>query len=254
MARIPKLLCILVLATSTAMAAGKAPEIQIIDGKVSIQVEAVPLGRLLRLLDQATGLSSKVPPELANRPVSARFSGLDFDAAVRKIFEGQPYDYIFVSGKGIVVTALTQTTGATAVASGPAGFVDQPPFQNQTFEQPVFDNNNNFPGQQQPPAPVVQTPFGVLPAPVPTNANGAVNPNGVPPNGVPPNGQPQQPQPGLFGQPAGGTNMPIINPLSSNPFSTPAPGAGNPGTNNGANNGAPPNLNSPAPITSAPIK
>src|SRR5215831_12405496 len=161
MARIPKLLCILALATSTAMAAGKAPQIQIIDGKVSMQVEAVPLGRLLRLLDQATGLSSKVPPELANRTVSARFSGLDFDEAVRKLFEGQPFDYIFVAGKGIVVTGLTPSTSpGTAVAGGPAPFVDQP-FQQQTFEQPVIDNNNNFqnnfPGQQQPPAPVVQT-------------------------------------------------------------------------------------------------
>src|SRR5262245_39178965 len=125
MARTLGIFCILVLAAIPALSAGKAPEIQIIDGKVSMQAEAVPLGRLLRLLDAATGMTSKVPPELANRNVSVRFSGLDFDTAVRKIFEGQPFDYVFVNGKGIHVTALAQAS-PTTVTSGPAPYVDQP--------------------------------------------------------------------------------------------------------------------------------
>src|SRR5262245_50388418 len=132
MTRILSVFCILVLASVPVFSAGKAPEIQIIDGKVSVQAESIPLGRLLPLLDAATGMTSKVPPELANRNVSVRVSGVDFDTAVRKIFEGQPFDYVFVTGKGIVVTALAQAT-PTGVTGGPAPFVDQSPFQ-QNFE------------------------------------------------------------------------------------------------------------------------
>ena len=65
----------------TTFGAAKGPEIRIVDNKVSIQAEAVPLSRLLRLLDQATGMTSKVPPELANRNVSVRFSDLKLDDA-----------------------------------------------------------------------------------------------------------------------------------------------------------------------------
>src|SRR5436190_22402606 len=104
--RILNTFCAFALLAGSAAAAGKAPEIQIINGKVSIQAEAVPLGRLLRLFDAATGMTSKVPPELANRNVSMRFSGLPFDAAIRKMFEGQPLDYVLIKGKGIVVTAV----------------------------------------------------------------------------------------------------------------------------------------------------
>src|SRR5215471_6002827 len=76
--------------TVNGVSAGSGPDIRIIDNKVSIQAEAVPLSRLLRLLDQATGMASKVPPELANRNVSVRFANLQFDEAIQKIFEGQP--------------------------------------------------------------------------------------------------------------------------------------------------------------------
>ena len=72
--------------------AGKGPEIAVIDGKVSIDAEVVPLGRLLQLFDRATGLQSTVPAALANRNLSVKFSDLSFDDAVRKIFEGQPID------------------------------------------------------------------------------------------------------------------------------------------------------------------
>ena len=54
--------------------------------------QAVPLGRLLRLFGLATGLDTQAPPEVANRNVSVRFSGLSMEAAIRKIFEGQPLD------------------------------------------------------------------------------------------------------------------------------------------------------------------
>ena len=72
---------IIVIALSwNAFAASGGPDIRIIDNKVSIQAEAVPLGRLLRLLDRATGMTSKVPAELANRNISVRF---ELDKAMR---------------------------------------------------------------------------------------------------------------------------------------------------------------------------
>src|SRR5437667_12561667 len=96
---------IIVIALSwNAFAASGGPDIRIIDNKVSIQAEAIPLGRLLRLLDQATGMTSKVPPELSNRNISVRVSNLTLDEAVHKIFEGQPLDYAVIQGKSIVVT------------------------------------------------------------------------------------------------------------------------------------------------------
>src|SRR6516225_8371996 len=69
--------------------AAKGPTINLIDNKLSIDAETVPLSRLLRLLDMATGLKSKVPPELANRNISVKFSGLDLTEGVRKIFPGR---------------------------------------------------------------------------------------------------------------------------------------------------------------------
>src|SRR5262249_5235719 len=155
-------------------------EIQIINGKVSMQADAVPLGRLLRLFDSATGMTSKVPPELTNRNVSVRFTGLPFDAAVRKIFEGQPLDYIVIKGKGIVVTALAQPPTISGAAPSPfeqasfpqPGFVqdqDGPPVFNP---QPAFNQPQPINQPQPQPGIVTQTPFGPLPVqqpqPVPT--------------------------------------------------------------------------------------
>src|SRR5262245_21906214 len=127
--------CLFALMSSVAFAADKAPEIQIIDGKVSIQAEAVPLSRLSSLFDAAAGMTSKVPSELATRTVSVRFKGLDFDAAVRKIFEGQPFDYVVVNGRGIIVTGLAQSTASAATLPNQPVYTPQ-----QTFDQP-FENN-----------------------------------------------------------------------------------------------------------------
>src|SRR5262245_31902164 len=138
------ILCAFVLLAGSVLAAGKAPEIQIIDGKVSMQAEAVPLGRLLRLLDAATGLKSKVPPELSNRNMSVRCSGLPFDAAVHKLFEGQPLDYVLIKGKSIVVTAIAQST--PGAVGGPSAFTEQATFPQPGFVQdqdspPIFNQN-----------------------------------------------------------------------------------------------------------------
>ena len=114
--------------------AAKGPDIELVDNKLSIDAETIPLSRLLRLLDLATGMKSKVPPELANRNISVKFSGLDLTEGVRKIFQGQPVDYAFIEGQGVIVTAASQSlTGTETVPpSGPT-----PPEQPlvQEFQQ-----------------------------------------------------------------------------------------------------------------------
>ena len=221
-------------ATSVS-AAGKGPEIVVLDDKFSISAESVSLGRLLRLLDQATGMTSKVPPELANRNISVRFSGLSFDDGVRKIFQGQPYDYVVIPGQGIIITAVSQTISSAesqpAPVVNPAGGVEQQqpfiddnqpvfPQPGQAFPQPgmvptpfpaPMPNSNPFNPQQQQPA-VIQTPFGPIPNP---RANQPLSPNGnAPVQQIP------------FGSP-GGVATPFgsnTNPNSQNPlFGTPPP-------------------------------
>ena len=73
------------------------------------------MSRLIRLLDQATGMKSKVPPELANRNISVKFSDLNLTDGVRKIFQGQPFDYLVVEGQGIIVTGASQGIGESVV-------------------------------------------------------------------------------------------------------------------------------------------
>src|SRR5262245_4296868 len=84
-------------------AAGRGPEVTNIDNKISISADDITLDRLLRLWDQATAMQSVAPPELANRKISVHFTGLTVNDALRRIFEGQPFDYVLVEGHGILV-------------------------------------------------------------------------------------------------------------------------------------------------------
>src|SRR5437016_11300666 len=116
---------IFVLSLATvSIAAAKGPEVDLVDNKLSINVEAISLGRLLRLLDLATGMKSKVPPELANRNISVKFSELPLDEGIRKIFQGQPFDYVMMQGQGVIVTSVAQ-----AIAGGESAPVYNPPGQ-----------------------------------------------------------------------------------------------------------------------------
>jgi hypothetical protein len=122
---------------------------------VSIDVEGTTLSRLLRLFDQATGMHSTVPPELANRTVSVRFSGLRVEDAVRKIFENLPLDYVFIGGQGIVVTGVSEEIVST---EEPA-----PVYEEESEETALT------PAQQVPKLPpespeehVIPTPFGFI--------------------------------------------------------------------------------------------
>jgi len=237
------------LLASTALAA-KGPDIKIIDNQVSVQVQSYPLGRLIRLLDQATGMTSKVPPELANRNISVSFSNLKFDDAIRKIFEGQSLDYIVVPGKSIMVTGLSKAQTAT---NGAAPY--NPPQDNNNNNPFENDNRDSF----MPPQPinpanqpaVIQTPFGPMQNPN-RQAQGQA---GQQPNGPMPMVLPGQSNTGINGN-AGFSNNPFssspnpngqgqgINPgMQTNPFGT------TPNTPQTTPSGLP---TSPFPSTAAP--
>jgi hypothetical protein len=127
------------------------------DQNVSINVEGITIGRLLRLWDQATGMNSSIPAELADRTLSINISGLGVNEAVRKIFEKLPFDYVFIQGQGIIVTGISQTGPAEAVpADNPVPQVIGPPSEEELpSRQP--------PPEPPPPPPMLETPFGPIP-------------------------------------------------------------------------------------------
>ena len=230
--------------------AAKGPKIDLLDNKLSIDADTVPLARLLRLLDLATGMTSKVPPELANRNISVKFSGLSLTDGVRKIFEGQPLDYVVIEGRGVIVTAASQNLSGTetvpAYAAGP-GQPEQPFVQDfqQPTVQPVIPGQPGVIGQpgiagqppQQQPA-TLQTPFGpvVNPRAQPNQPLSVPGQNGLFPNSNP---QGNFAQPGVVGVPNTPTNIP--SPFgTSSPFSTPQQNP--PGNVFGNNNLFPGNL------------
>lgn len=213
-----KILVSLALLQGVAWAQAPAPEIQIVDGKVTMSAQGVPLGRLLSLLDRALGLNSTVKPEVSNRLISVRFTELPVKDAVHKIFEGQPLNYMFVEGKGIsrieLAQASTTTTagGSSSFDSGPV--FNQAPLQGISPVQPVNAQplnaqpvNAQPPNPQQPNAPqpanANNSPFGpVSPAPA---AAASSSSGGVAPGQVPP--------------PIGGTN-PLVSPAGAQPAPT----------------------------------
>jgi hypothetical protein len=226
--------------TSGVFAAG--PEVNLTDHKLSINADSISLGRLLRLLDLATGMRSKVPPELANRNISVRFSGLSVEDGVRKIFEGQPFDYVVLEGQGVIVTSAAQTVAGTESAAAPAPAYTPPPqpFAPQPIEQPFVPDFPPpvQPGMVQPGQPVqpgqqpatIQTPFGPIANPRAGQPAQQVAPTPVPnlqQNPLFPDQRPNQ-------QPSQG--FPGATPGAPTPFGTPSP-FGTPQTNpNNSNN------------------
>jgi hypothetical protein len=188
------------LSAMPGFAAGKGPEVDLVDNKLSINADTIALGRLMRLVDLATGMKSKVPPELANRNVSVRFSGLNISDGVRKIFEGQPIDYFVVPGQGVIVTASSQSLNGTESVP-----VYNSPGQ-QPFEPPQ-DFQTGIQGQVQPAT--IQTPFGPV-------AN--------------PRAQPQQPNAALA---APGQNTLFPGTIQQNPLNQNQPQPQNPFAPNG---------------------
>lgn len=226
-----------------SIAAAKGPEVDLVDNRLSINADSVSIGRLLQLVDMATGMKSKVPPELANRNISVKFSGLTLNEGFRKMFQGQPLDYVVVEGKSIIVTASsTNTPGTESTPYTPQGSI-------QPTEQPFVQDFPPAAQQQQPPT--VQTPFGPIANPraaqqpqpnTPLNTPGQQNAlfPGTAPFGQPtpqPIGQPQQVAPNGLQTPFGNAN-PFGTPNQgfNTPFGQPSAPANNQNNQNNPNN------------------
>jgi len=153
--------CLLATLAMPAIVSAKDPEIQMVDGKLNIQAEGVPLKQFLHALDAATGMKSKVSPQLANEKISVRLTGLDVNTAIRKSFQGQPWNYVIAVGIGINVIDRAQAN-ATATAGGSAPV--------QTY---VTDSRNDTPPPLPNPAAFSQT----GPVPVPANSPAPASPN-----------------------------------------------------------------------------
>jgi hypothetical protein len=141
-------------------AAGQGPEVTNVDQKISISAADITLERLLRLWDQATGMQSVVPLELANRKLSIQFKGLPVNDALRKMFNGQPFDYVLVEGHGILVMERSQSA-PVAPSADVSNAVEQVP------EPPVSQEAPSLivpPPEQQQPI-IIQTPFGPIVSP-----------------------------------------------------------------------------------------
>jgi len=232
---------VLVSIAGTSALWAKGPEVGMVDDKLSINAESVSIGRLLQLIDLATGMKSKVPAELANRNISAKFSGLNVADGIRKLFQGQPVDYVLIEGQGIFVTAVSQNIPTESVPYTP---------QPQPVEQPFVQD---FAPQQIPVQPQQQ------PATIPTPFGPMANPRAQQPQVNQPFNQPQNslfPQPNQgFGQPGGQQQQPLQQGIpnlpvpNTNPFITPSPfGTPTPQPQINQNN----NLFSPLPTPTTP--
>jgi hypothetical protein len=188
---------LLVLLAVNVFAAGKDPEFKVVDGKFSIQAEAITLKQFLQYWDAATGMTSKVNPQLANEKISVRLEGLDMTSAIRKSFQGQPWNWSVVNGKGINV--IDRATAVTSTSGGSSSPI-------QTFS----DTRNDPP----PPQPQLAAPFPQSgPVPAPANATPASQPAAGAVNLPPAQGGPTPPsqtfQP--IGTPLGGA-LPTVQP------------------------------------------
>jgi len=187
---------LVVLLAVNALSAGKDPEFKMVDGKLSIQADAITLRQFLQYLDAATGMTSKVNPQLANEQISVRLEGMEVNAAIRKSFQGRPWNWAVVNGKGVNI--IDRATAISATSSGPSSA----PIQSfiETRNEPL------------PPQPQVAAPFPATgPVPAPVNASPAGQPAGA--TNLPPSPGGAAPQP-LFQTPGTslGTSLPGVQP------------------------------------------
>jgi hypothetical protein len=195
--------CLLLILAMPSIVAAKDPVIQMVDGKLTIQAESVTLKQFLQALDAATGMNSKVSPQLANEKISVRLTGVDLNTAIRKSFQGQPWNYVVAVGKGISIIDKAQIVAATGTGTSPV----------QTFSN---DIRNDIP----PPLPNAAAFSQTGPVPVPASPS---SPNPSSPNPSSPN--PNQPAVLNLPPAQGGTAAPA--PLFQAPGTTlgaPLPG------------------------------
>ena len=146
------------LLAAHAFGAGSAPRVVYSQQKVSVDAKSIPLSRLLPVWDEATGMRSTVPRELASQTVTVKFSELPLDEAVRRIFEKLPLDYVFIEARGIIVTGRSQAPAAPPAAEAPAVNKGAPEAAN-----PLPRQKPNAPVLKPTPPPPIPTPFGPIP-------------------------------------------------------------------------------------------
>ncbi len=178
-------------------AQGKGPEVLAIDQKISMHADAITLARVLQLWDQATGMQSTVPPELADWKLTMHFAALSVDDALRKIFDGQPFGYILFEDQLVVrgrspSESLAEPESALAppyndvpevidqrVLPEEARQKPQPPRQQPTFIPtpfgPIVSPAGSRPFIQLPPVPVAPPPPFFVPQFPTTPPAGAPN-------------------------------------------------------------------------------
>ena len=139
-----------------AFAAAQEPEVVNVDQKISVRVEDITLVRLLELWDQATGMQSTVPPELADWKLSIRFTGLSVNDALRKIFDGQPFGYFLADGR-LIVSAISQSDLLAEPVPVDNGNVMEV-VERKALPTPA--SLQNVPSRQKPT--VMPTPFGPI--------------------------------------------------------------------------------------------
>jgi len=152
---------LLMVLSASLLVAGKDPEFKMVDGKVSVQAEAITLKQFLQYWDAATGMTSKVNPQLANEKISVRFEGLELNAAIRKSFQGQPWNWAIVNGKGINI--IDRASAVTATSGGPASAPVQTFIDTRNDPPPPQPQNTAFPPASGP-VPAAATPAAATPA------------------------------------------------------------------------------------------
>ena len=141
------------------------PEVVNIDHKISIHADNITLGELFRLWDQATGMHSTVSPDLEEQQISVRFTGLDVNAALRRISDGQRFGYILAEDRVLV----TPREPIESAASTEPQETLPPPADNDVSaesEPQAPDVQRMKPEPLPPPQPAyIPTPFGPIVSP-----------------------------------------------------------------------------------------
>jgi len=143
------------------------PQVVNRDGKISISADHITLGSLLSLWDKATGTKSTAPAELAGRKLSVHFTGLSEADAVRAIFLGQPFEYAFVQGQGIVVTSPSASSRVAQVQPPPVavppdvGAMQAPP----EMQNPEIQRMKPEYAPPELPVTITPSPFGSIVSP-----------------------------------------------------------------------------------------
>jgi hypothetical protein len=147
---------------ASGFGAGSGQAVVHADETISIDVDGITLGRLLRLWDEATGLRSIIPSDVASQKVSVHFSGLHKSDAVRTIFAELPLDYIFVEARGIIVIGPSKA-GAAAQPVRAGEPVLRVGSERPLPAQPELPEPPPPPVELRPWPAYLETPFGPVP-------------------------------------------------------------------------------------------